>query len=265
MSEDQPAMPGPDRPPAPGGDPALARAGAARPGYWLPLLLFGLLTALSGPVSAQALDQQTGLALLGRDTSWSAAQAFYLGSGPDALGGFPMGWYWTAALVAGFALTALWYWWRGRHAGSRIPVRAFLVTGLALTALTAALPLLTVPAPALAGWLGGQWAAGTYALVIIAVGLCLLAWAERSRALLVIALAYSVPVVLVFWATARMVSYEVLPPAGPVDAAYSSTFFVLLPFESPVVLLPAAVLLVAGLTALGALAIGRRPHPAAQS
>ena len=265
-----------DRPTAPGGEPTTSHAGwppspalaARRPGYWFPLLMFGLLIALSVLVSqlAQPPPAATaGFALLVRVTNWSATQVTYLGSGPDALGGFPMGWYWTAALVATFALTAIWYRWRDRHAGSRTPVRAFLVTGLALTALAAALPLLIPAAPALAGWLGGLWTAGTYALVIIAVGLCLLARAERSRALLIVALVYSVPVALVVLASAQFAALGYLPPAGPPEAAYSSTFFILLPpTQSPFVLLPTAVLLMAGLAALAVSVIGRRRRPGAQ-
>ena len=267
MTEDQQPASGPDEPVPAEGEPAQRRARPARPGYWFPLLLFGLLIAASVPVSTQTQSASIGLVLLRRVTNWSAAQEFYLGSGPDTLGvfRFPVSWYWTAALLAGFAATAAWYLWRGRRAGRRTPVRAFLLTGLALTALATALPLLTVVTPALTWWLGAQWAAGTYALVIIAAGLCVLARAERSRALGVIALAYSVPVVLSALASAEYASAVFAPP-GPPNAAYTSTLFIMLPLEPPLFLLPAAVLLVGGLAALAVFAIGPRlrSRPGAQ-
>ena len=267
MTEAQPT-PSPDGPVPAEGDPAPRRAQPARPGYWFPLLLFGLLIAISVPISARALPETAGFTLLTRVTNWSAAQEFYLGSGPDTLGvfRFPMSWYWTAALVAGFAVTAAWYLWRGRRAGRRTPVRAFLLTGLALTALAAALPLLTVVTPALTGWLGAQWAAGTYALVIIAVGLWVLARAEHSRALAVIALAYSVPAILNVLASAQFAAVGGFPPPGAPNAAYASTLFITLPLESPLILVPVAVLVVGGLAALAVSAIGPRlrSRPGAQ-
>lgn len=251
MGIDEPAASGGDQPTNLGAGQLPRRAWGAWPAYWFPLLLFGLLTALSVPVSQLWLPPSTGFAMLVRDTAWSEPQAFYLGSGPDAVGGFPMGWYWTAALVAGLLLTVAWYRWHDRRTGGRTRMRGFLVTGLALTGLAAAAPLGTVGAPpsgppwtgpgpvARVMWtLAAQWTVGLLAFGIIVVSLGVLAWAERSRALGVIALIYCAPVVLgelvilrnpELWSIYLLSDVQVRPS-----------------------LVPAAVLLVAGLTVLAA-------------
>ena len=83
-----------------------------------------------------------GLRVLTADVYPTVTQAMYFGGG-FATGPFPfpLGWYWAGALVAGLLLTAAWYRWRDRRTGSRTPLRGYLVTGLVLAMVTAALPL----------------------------------------------------------------------------------------------------------------------------
>lgn len=130
--------------PRPPGDAGAGKRAAARPGHWFPLLLSGGLAALSLPLSVLASPRlPAGLAVFTREVYPTVTQAMYLGGG-SATGPFPfpLGWYWAGALVAGLLLTAAWYRWRDRRAGSQTPLRGYLVTGLVLAAVTAALPLL---------------------------------------------------------------------------------------------------------------------------
>lgn len=189
--------------PEPGGDPAgdpadaaglvnelrrLRRnARSARHAYWFPLVLFGLLTV--------------------------AAIPFYAAPGPSVgitvrplpllpvLGGLPattiqdyLGYYWLVALLGGLALTLGWYRRHARRIGLKTPARAYLITVTALTGLALILPLLARLGPfrfldlAMPADLIVR---GTFPFLIIAIGLCVLAWAERSWALGVIAVVYT--------------------------------------------------------------------------
>jgi hypothetical protein len=124
---------------------------------------------------------------------------------------FPLGWYWVVALAGGSLLTAAWYRWQDRRHGTRTPLRGYLATGLVLAAVTAALPLLAT-----------------------AVGLGILARIGHSREMAVITAIYTATVCLSGWLN--------LEQAPTVPAFY--------PFGDPAVLLPAAVLLLAGLSAM---------------
>jgi hypothetical protein len=219
-------------------------------GYWFPLLLFGGLAAFSLPLSVLASPRPpTGLAELTRDIYPTVTQAMYLGGG-FATGPFPfpLGWYWAGALVAGLLLTAAWYRWRDRRTGSRTPLRGYLVTGLALAAVTAALPLLAWGKPAQMygpgmqawAWLDALWRLGTFALLAIAVSLAILARIRHSRALAVITAIYATAVCLTGWLDLQ-------------QAIFLPAFY---PSGDPAALLPAAVLLLAGLATL--LATGLR-------
>jgi hypothetical protein len=189
---------------------ALANSRARRPAYWFPLALFGLIVAASVPLHA------AGQGLAPSPTGWvayapltqsvSSSTAYnsslsvlvYRGSGPFEV---PEGWYWAAALAGAFLLTALWYRRTGGDTG-RTPLGwPYLATGLALTALITAVPPLVMPrADFLAWlWLDRQWGIGTFALLVIAVGLGMLAWHARSRPLAVIALAYTAAALAADW------------------------------------------------------------------
>jgi hypothetical protein len=234
-----------------------AREAAGRPGYWFPLLLFGGLAALSLPLSALASPPlPTGITVLAI-TYPTVTQAMYLGGGtPAAPFLFPLGWYWVGVLVAGLLVTAAWYRWRDRRGGSRTPLGGYLVSGLALAAVTAALPLLAWGKPVQMGapgmqawtWLDAFWRLGTFALLAVAVSLAVLARIGRSRTLAVVTLVYTAAVCFAGWHDLRQpVILPVFYPSG--DHA---------------VLLPAAVLLLAGLGTMLATALETlRSRPAA--
>jgi hypothetical protein len=240
----------PDRPPAaaeagPAGEPGplltdLARlrrqARTARHAYWFPLVLFGLLTCGAAPLYVMAAAPPP------------TSSAHAVDSGPLLLGGTPfgtstfyIGWYWTVALVGGYLLTLLWYRRHAGRAGVWTPARGYLITGVVLTVLALAIPPLTRWLPGLSLlWLplGEVWIRGTLAFLIIAIGLWVLARAERSRVLAIIALAYTGAALLSSLYNVENILFRLgWNPRG--TFAWQLTAL-------PNVLLPAATLLVAG-------------------
>jgi hypothetical protein len=209
---------------------------AARHAYWFPLILFGLLTCAAAPLYVVAAAPPPASASL---TS---------GPGPILLGGMPIGtasfyigWYWAVALVGGYLLTLLWYRRHAGRAGVWTPARGYLITGVVLTVLALAVPLLTMwlhPLGLLWLPLGDVWIRGTLAFLIIAIGLWVLARAERSRVLAVIALVYTGAALL---ASLYNVENLVFRLGWTPRSAFAWQLTAL-----PNVLLPAAILLVAG-------------------
>jgi hypothetical protein len=177
----------------------------------------------------------------------SGARAF--DSGPILLGGTPfgtstfyIGWYWAVALVGGYLLTLLWYRRHARRAGVWTPARGYLITGVVLTVLVLVIPPLTLVVPALSWvWLpfGDVWIRGTLAFLIIAAGLWVLARAERSRALAVIALVYTGAALLSSLYNVENIVFRLGWNPGRSAFAWQLTAL-------PNVLLPAAILLAAG-------------------
>jgi hypothetical protein len=162
------------------------QARRARHAYWFPLVLFGLLTCASVPFYLRSFQPAYGR--LGPPF----LQSQYLG-GFGILTGVGLAYYWLAAILAGLAATAVWYRLRGDRVGLRTPSRSFVITGLVLLVLALLIPVLANRAGA--GRLtilmpGDLLARGTFPLVLIGIGLCVLAWAERSIALTVIAAGY---------------------------------------------------------------------------
>ena len=216
------------------------QARAARHAYWFPLVLFGLLTCGAAPlyVAAAAQPPQPG--------------AYTTNAGPELLSGSPsggngfyIGWYWAFALVGGYLLTVVWYRWHSRRAGVATPSRSYLVTGVVLTVLVLVIPPLTSLVPGLYRvWLpfGDVWIRGTLAFLIIAVGLWVLARAERSRALAVIALVYTGAALLGSLYNVENIFFRL--GWNPGRGAFGWQLTAL-----PNVLLPATVLLVGGLGA----------------
>lgn len=238
--------------PPPGAAGTGERVAAGGPGHWFPLLLFGGLAALSLPLSALAAPRPPAGITEVTIAYPTVTQAMYLGGGtPAGPFPFPLGWYWVGVLV-----TAAWYRWRDRRGGSRTPLGGYLVSGLALAAVTAALPLLAWGKPVPVGdpgmhawtWLDAFWRLGTFALLAVAVSLGVLARIGRSRALAIVTAVYTVSVCFAGWHDLRQ------PVILPV-------FF---PPGDRAVLLPAAVLLLAGLgTTLAAALQKLRSRPAA--
>jgi hypothetical protein len=241
MADDRPGeQRGGGEPRYPGGAGVGGRA-AGRPGSWFPLLLAGGLAALSLPLSVLASPRlPTGYAVLTAVIYPTVTQAMYLGGGSSTgPSPFPLGWYWVGALTACWLLTAAWYRWRDRRTGGQTRLRGYLVTGLALAAVTAALPLLAWgiqiddgSAMQAWAWLDAFWRLGTFALLAIAVSLGMLARIGRSRALAVITAIYTAAVCLTGWLDLQQALTGSAYPFG---------------FGDPAVLPPAAVLLLAGL------------------
>jgi hypothetical protein len=230
------------------------RARAARHAYWFPLALFGVLTCASVPFYIQQDTQEAGGVTAGV-------------SGPPALpllGGYPgfltqpgLGYYWLAALLAGLLATLLWYRWNARRVGVATPARGYIITVAVLTALAVVVPLLSRAGGP--DWLrllsvllpGDLVIRGTFPFVIIAAGLWVLAWAERSRALAVIAAVYTGSALLATLYDVENVLFRLGWNPSPGEWRLTSL---------PNVLLPALVLLAA---AAGAFAVQRHRRPAA--
>jgi hypothetical protein len=243
--------------PEPLGDPAeLAgelralrrRARADRHAYWFPLVLFGLITCgaipfyLQGPPAGQFASNGPALPMLG-----------------GFLAHRYLGYYWLVALLAGLLLTLLWYRRNARRVGLQTPARGYLITVAVLTALALAIPPLSqVRSPHSLRWLhhlqvlwpGDLIVRGTFPFVIIAVGLWVLAWAERSRSLAVIAVSYTAAALLASLYDVENVLFRFGWNPGPGRLDLTSL---------PNVLLPALVLLAAG---AGAFAVQRRHRSA---
>ena len=252
QSRGEPGLPGP-------GAGELAPGGRAA--FWFPLLLFGVLDAASLPLAVLGSPRPPEGMWLTRVVYPGVTQAMYLGGG-SAGRAFPcpLGGYWAGGLVAGALATAAWYRWRNRRAGSPAPVRGYLLSSLGLAVVAAGLPLLawgdTITGPFGGSaaqewnWLEAFWQRGTFALLAIAVGLGMLAWAGRSRTLAAITAAYAAAVCLTGWLELQ-------------QAMFVPAFY---PAGDPAVLLPAAVLLLAGLAAMlaaGAHDLRARNRPAA--
>ncbi len=226
-----------------------------RPAYWFPLAFFGAVVALSVPLYAIQLHTSPAFrgwvayAPLTRTVSSSSGRGGFYStfaatlSPGTGLPGIAEGWYWAAALTAGFVVTAVWYRWAGRRAGHTGPGWGYLVIGLMLTAAVTGLPLLVMSRASLPAWLwlSGQWASGTFALLVIAVALWMLAASARSRPLAIAALVYTAAALVADWPTLSSA-----PPALLVTGGDPLRTLVSIGSQSAeAALLPAAVLLVA--------------------
>jgi hypothetical protein len=226
------------------------RARFARHAYWFPLVLFGLLTCASVPFYIQQFPR-------GRATYSSPSGPAFLQS--PYLGGFALtshqgiAYYWLGALLLGIVATVIWYRWRGNRVGLRTPARGYLITGLVVVALALAIPFvadqvagvgrafvlpLVVP--------GDLVVRGTFPLVLIGLGLCYLAWAERSVGLAIIAALYLALSLAASLYDIENLYYYVFGSGISPDAS-----------ALPNVLLPALVLLLSG---AGAWVVQRRQH-----
>jgi hypothetical protein len=224
-------------------------ARTARHAYWFPLVLFGLLTCASVPFYLSGAPGAPGPAIVQVSVPPSL-----LGGEMPGHNGILLGWYWALALIAGYLLTYAWYRRHARRVGLRTPARAVTITGIVLAALAFLSPMLVASLPVPygpAGFpVGDLWIRGTFAFLIAAAGLWLLAWAERSRALAIITLAYTGAAVLASLYNVENVLYRLgwNPGSGMTGTRLA---------ELPNVLLPALVLL-----AGGAGAFFLRPRPA---
>jgi hypothetical protein len=256
--EQQDGGPGPE--PGSGADPAevladLARlrrrARTTRHAYWFPLVLSGLLIAAATPFylrpGALGGAVAPGRAVAGRVMPM-------LGGFPASLRNGYLPYYWLVALLAGVALTLIWYRRHARQVGLVTSARGYVLTGVILTLLALLIPPLS-GAPGL-GWLNVLWPGdlvvrGTFPFLIIAAGLGVLAWAERSRALAAIAAVYTATALVVSLYNVENVLFRLgWDPATRRQLSLGGLTGVLL---------PALVLLVAG----GCAYLVQRPRRAA--
>ena len=91
-------------------------------------------------------------------------------------------------------------------------------------------------------WLDSQWASGTFALLVIAVAIGMLARRARSRPLAAVAVAYTAAALVVDWPALRSAPSALLAGGDPVQTL-ARIGLLPRPGEA-VVLLPAGVLLV---------------------
>jgi hypothetical protein len=181
---------------------ARRQARRARHAYWFPLVLFGLLTCASLPFYLRALPIATAVYPRhpvghvrgghAQVISPSILRSVYLG-GFGALTSGHAAYYWLGAMLVGLAGTSLWYRRRGDRVGLRTPSRGFVVTGLVLLALALLIPVVAgrnFGGPLAFLMPGDLLIRGTFPLVLIGIGLCVLAWAERSIGLALIAAGY---------------------------------------------------------------------------
>jgi hypothetical protein len=243
---------------------ARRQARRARHAYWFPLVLFGLLASASSPFY---LHQEVGKrsclhALPGhicrlRGTIGAGVSVPQLGSGYlGGIGGLVVrsgsAYYWLAAVLVGLAATAMWYRLRGNRIGLRTPSRGFVITGLVLLVLALVIPVLAdQPGGGVLAILmpGDLLIRGTFPLVLIGLGLCVLAWAERSLALTAIAAGYLAVSLVASLYDIENVLYRLHWTISPAASSL------------PNVVLPALVLLLSGASAWVAQR-QRRPRPA---
>jgi hypothetical protein len=219
------------------------RTRRARHAYWFPLVLFGLLTCASIPLYIRSFPTATGVYVVAPVLP-SFLRWTYLGGFGFLTNRFIV-YYWLAAIVLGVAATAGWYRWRGNRVGLRTPTRGYVISGGVLLVLALGIPALAMNAiPQLRFLMPGDLLLrGTFPLVLIGVGLCYLAWAERSVALAVIAASF---LALSLIASLYDIENVVYRFGWNLDPAVSGL---------PNVVLPALVLLLSG---AGAWAVQRR-------
>jgi hypothetical protein len=226
-------------------------AAAGRRGYGLPLALCGLLIAGAVPLGAW-INALSGLRVVhgGVWIGYSPlmpdayfpppASWFVIGGRPYGQSFYYLGWYWALALTAGHFLAVAWYRQHARRRGTGFSVR-YLVAAAALFVLAIALPVLTQAMPVLSRlWLWQPWVKGIPALLIVGGVLGVLARAERSRSLALLAALYAAAALLA--SVFLTLTQEGLGLWWPASAGWRAIFTPL-----TVLLLPAAVLIIAGL------------------
>ncbi|HEX5190672.1 MAG TPA: hypothetical protein VFW16_14080 [Streptosporangiaceae bacterium] len=197
------------------------QARSIRHAYWLPLVLFGLVIAASSPFYLATLPSPFGGVI------WTGTGTFAAFSGMLSGNATGLTIYWLVTIGAGLYVTWLWYRRHGRRVGLMTPARGFVIAGVVVGVLVIVLPTLQVLP-------GDLVVRGTLPFLIIAATLWVLAWAERSRALLFVA--------AVFTGTALLASlYNVENIMYRLGWSASVRFSTL-----PNILLPALVLLISG-------------------
>jgi hypothetical protein len=166
------------------------RVRSAQRGTWFPLLLLGAITLLSIPVLryGHRVFRCTNVRV------GSLLRGCFVYSGAWVI-------YWPVALVLAYGAIAAFYVARSRRRGVGTPIRPYIVIGVVVALLVTLVAVWEFRDPF--GALQQQLLRPssiarvfTAPLSAIGLGLLVLAWVERSRALLVFTLAYLVVVVV---------------------------------------------------------------------
>ncbi|MDR2983684.1 MAG: hypothetical protein LBV34_02475 [Nocardiopsaceae bacterium] len=210
-----------------------SEARSTRHAYWLPLVIFGLVIVGSAPFYVEPAPSRSGFV--------SASGAVIPGFSPLVGGGGQSDAfiYWLLAIGAGLYLTSLWYGRHARRVGLVTRARGLVMAGVIVGALLLVLPTVHL----LPGYLVIR---GTVPFLIIAAALLVLARAERSPALTVIAVVFTGSAVLASLYDIENVLFRL--GWNPTAAQWRLT-------SLPNIFLPALVLLVSG---AGAYAVQRR-------
>jgi hypothetical protein len=217
------------------------QARAARHAYWFPLVLFGALIVGSSPFFVEQMPPP-GV------THW-VPRADWLPTFGGVFTQAGLSYYWLATIVTGLGLTGWWYRRHGARVGLRTPSRGFLLTGLIITAALLVLPFISAGGIRMDFPLGIMTIRGTLPMLIIAIVLWVLARAERSAGLTVVAALFTGAALLADLYNAENIVFSL--GWNPTQSQWRYT-------SLPGVLLPALVLLVAGGIAFVA---QRRPLP----
>jgi hypothetical protein len=206
----------------------------ARQGYWFPLLVFGALIAGASPFYVAAYPSTPGAVVSGLQE-----MPLLQGGGPMIGDGRGASIYWLIALPLGYGAVLFFYRLRARRAGVAGRTWPFLAAGLGLLAVLlitgpwvdlyvqAFHQNLSLEAP------GDLSTRGLLPMLIIALGLFVLAWSERSAALTAFAACYfAVALVANLYDLENLLPYSLLG-----GGAYAA---------EPDLLLPAVVLLLGG-------------------
>lgn len=203
------------------------QARLTRHAYWLPLVLFGLVIGGSAPFYVEPIPAHS------EPVMWTPVGTLAGLNGMFTTDQTALAIYWLFAIGAGLYLTRLWYLRHGRRVGLMTPARGVVIAGVIVSALVILLPALQLLP-------GDLEVRGTLPFLIIAATLWVLARAERSRALAVVA--------ALFTATALLASLynieNVLFRLGWTPTLYQMRYSSL-----PNVLLPALILIAAGTVA----------------
>ena len=169
------------------------RVRKAQRATWFPLVVFAAVTLAATPVYRYGHYGRTcrtvGSQPTGKVCSVYSAAGFV---------------YWPIALVLGYVAIAAFYLYRSRARGVGTRVQPYVIAGIAIAALLTSVSLWAAHHPPLGEYnivgvhVGGVQLASLWGLAgpayAIGLGLLVLAWAERSRALLVFAAGYLVVV-----------------------------------------------------------------------
>lgn len=155
------------------------RARVDRHGYWLPFLLFGLITLGATPFYAPEYCRKTGACpWSSSDEPWLYRWLHPTGKlSPPVLGyqdpGVAVDIYWIVALLCGYLAVVWWYRWRAAQVGVETPTRLYAQVTIFLLVL----PLVGVPVLSMLffGRVGWQ-----IALPITVVAIVAATWRMRS-------------------------------------------------------------------------------------